>query len=175
MIGPSSSARGGIDGDVRKVPGRATRCKTLSAFLGQRGTKAAPAIDFIKPLTPAEQKTSLEFFAHPELRSASSIRRCRRDGTHGAFRQDQESARARRIDFSKLSPSRRRRSNKAWQPMRWNELAEARADQINTGKVTAAISSVPREYLKNNYLYRMTARFSASMAAQAREATVPLV
>ena len=34
----------------------------LSAFLGQPAPKAAPAIDFIKPLTPDEEKTSLEFF-----------------------------------------------------------------------------------------------------------------
>src|SRR6202521_2600589 len=34
----------------------------LSAFLGQPAPDAAPAIDFIKPLTPAEQRTSAEFF-----------------------------------------------------------------------------------------------------------------
>src|SRR5439155_26934055 len=34
----------------------------LSAFLGQPAPKAAPAIDFIKPLTPAEEKTSPQFF-----------------------------------------------------------------------------------------------------------------
>jgi len=34
----------------------------LSAFLGQPAPKAAPAIDFIKPLTPATLKTSPEIF-----------------------------------------------------------------------------------------------------------------
>ena len=34
------------------------QAQTLSAFLGQPAPKAAPAIDFIKPLTPAEQKVS---------------------------------------------------------------------------------------------------------------------
>jgi hypothetical protein len=34
----------------------------LSAFLGEPAPKAAPAISFPKPLTPAEQKTSLEFY-----------------------------------------------------------------------------------------------------------------
>jgi len=38
------------------------KAQPLSAFLGQPAPKAAPAIDFIKPLTPAEQKTSMEFF-----------------------------------------------------------------------------------------------------------------
>ena len=34
----------------------------LSAFVGRTAPKAAPPIDFVTPLTPAEQKTSLEFF-----------------------------------------------------------------------------------------------------------------
>src|SRR5205814_6321633 len=38
------------------------KAQTLSAFLGQPAPKAAPAIDFIKPLTPAEEKTSPQFF-----------------------------------------------------------------------------------------------------------------
>ena len=36
--------------------------QTLSAFLGTTAPKAAPAIDFIKPLTHAEEKTSLQLF-----------------------------------------------------------------------------------------------------------------
>ena len=38
------------------------KVEPLSAFLGTAAPKAAPAIDFIKPLTPETQKTSLEFF-----------------------------------------------------------------------------------------------------------------
>jgi hypothetical protein len=34
----------------------------LSAFLGQPAPKAAPAIDFVKPLTPEAQRTSPEFY-----------------------------------------------------------------------------------------------------------------
>jgi hypothetical protein len=37
--------------------------QSLSAFLGQSAPEAAPAIGFIKPLTPVSQKTSIEFFA----------------------------------------------------------------------------------------------------------------
>ena len=39
------------------------KVQPLSAFLGQPAPKAAPAIDFIKPLTPEQEKTSLEFFS----------------------------------------------------------------------------------------------------------------
>src|SRR3954466_10894160 len=38
------------------------KVQPLSAFLRQPAPKAAPAIDFIKPLTPAEEKTSPQFF-----------------------------------------------------------------------------------------------------------------
>ena len=38
------------------------KVQPLSAFLGLPAPRAAPAIDFLKPLTPETQKTSLEFF-----------------------------------------------------------------------------------------------------------------
>src|SRR5882757_2136513 len=51
---------GDID-NVRKVQA-GYKVQPLSAFLGQPASKAAPAIDFIKPLSPAEEKTSPQFF-----------------------------------------------------------------------------------------------------------------
>src|SRR5438093_6143420 len=48
--------------NVKKVQA-AYKAQTLSAFLGTGTPKAAPVIDFIKPLTPAEEKTSLQFFS----------------------------------------------------------------------------------------------------------------
>ena len=47
--------------NVKKVQA-GYKAQPLSAFLGSPRPKAAPAIDFIKPLTPEAQKTSLEFF-----------------------------------------------------------------------------------------------------------------
>jgi hypothetical protein len=47
--------------NVKKVQA-GYKVQTLSEFLGQPAPKAAPAIDFVKPLTPAEQRTSPEFF-----------------------------------------------------------------------------------------------------------------
>lgn len=38
------------------------KVQPLSAFLGQPAPPAAPVIDFIKPLTPTEQRASPEFF-----------------------------------------------------------------------------------------------------------------
>ncbi len=38
------------------------KVQPLSAFLGQPAPKASPPIDFIEPLTPTAEKTSLQFF-----------------------------------------------------------------------------------------------------------------
>src|SRR6267154_4265309 len=50
---------GDID-NVRKVQA-GYKVQSLSAFLGRPAPQAAPAIDFIKPLSPAEEKTSPQF------------------------------------------------------------------------------------------------------------------
>ena len=47
--------------NVKKVQA-GYKAQPLSAFLGQPAPATAPAIDFIKPLTPDEEKTSVEFF-----------------------------------------------------------------------------------------------------------------
>src|SRR5205814_6410477 len=47
--------------NVKKVQA-GYKAEPLSAFLGQPVPAAAPAINFIKPLTPDEEKTSAEFF-----------------------------------------------------------------------------------------------------------------
>jgi hypothetical protein len=47
--------------NVKKVQA-GYKAQTLSSFLGKAAPKAAPAIDFMTPLSPADEKTSLQFF-----------------------------------------------------------------------------------------------------------------
>ncbi len=47
--------------NVKKIQAE-YRAEPLSKFLGQPAPAAAPAIDFIRPLSPADEKTSPEFF-----------------------------------------------------------------------------------------------------------------
>jgi hypothetical protein len=47
--------------NVKKVQA-GYKAQPLSQFVGIAAPPAAPKIDFIKPLTPVEQRTSLEFF-----------------------------------------------------------------------------------------------------------------
>ena len=73
--------------NVKKVQA-GYKVQPLSAFLGSAAPPAAPAIDFIKPLTPEQQKTSLEFFNDIEFRPAVLPDESVRDRTDGALRQD---------------------------------------------------------------------------------------
>jgi hypothetical protein len=47
--------------NVKKIQAGYT-VQPLSQFLGTKPPEATPAINFIKPLSPEDQKTSLEFF-----------------------------------------------------------------------------------------------------------------
>jgi hypothetical protein len=127
------------------------KVEPLSAFLGTVAPKAAPGIDFIKPLTPETQKTSLEFFkilnfvlqfcpTHPS--ETEIMARFARIGV-GAGRT---------FDTSRLSTE----IKTAMEQGRADAYADfARgAEQMALGKVTSGDLFGTREAMKNNYLYR---------------------
>ena len=93
---------GDID-NVKKVQA-GYKVQTLSAFLGQPAPKAVPAIDFIKPLTPAEEKTSTQFFniLNFVLQFCPTVPS--EKDTDGALRQDSASARARPLTPASSRP-----------------------------------------------------------------------
>src|SRR6202453_1815513 len=137
--------------NVKKVQS-GFKVQTLSSFLGTPAPKAAPAIDFIKPLTVETQKTSLEFlnvlnfvlrYCPTDPSEVELMKRFAKIGV-GAGQT---------FDASKLSPE----MTKAIEDGR----ADAWADfsnllrQFDEGKVTSADVFGTRGYMKNNYLYRM--------------------
>ena len=73
--------------NVKKVQS-GFKVQTLSSFLGTPAPQAAPAIDFIKPLTVETQKTSLEFFNILNFRTPLLPDRLIRSGTDETLRQD---------------------------------------------------------------------------------------
>ena len=64
------------------------KVQPLSAFLGQPAPAAAPAIDFIKPLTPDDERNVARVLQHPELHPAVLPDGSVRDRADGALRQD---------------------------------------------------------------------------------------
>jgi len=139
--------------NVKKVQA-AYKAQTLSAFLGTPAPTAAPAIDFIKPLTPEAEKTSPQFFnilnfvlqfcpTNPS--ETDLMTRFSRLGI-GAGKT---------FDASKLSSDMKAAIEQGMADA-WADLAGL-VKQFDAGKVTSGDVFGTREYLKNNYLYRMGA------------------
>jgi hypothetical protein len=140
---------GDID-NVKKIQA-GYKVEPLSAFLGTVAPKAAPAIDFVKPLTPETQKTSLEFFNIvnfvlqfcPTVPSeAELMARFARIGV-GAGKI---------FETSTLSPEMKTAIEQG-RADAYAAFAEG-AKQLNDGTVTSGDLFGTREAMKNNYLYR---------------------
>ena len=157
--------------NVKKVQA-GYKAQPLSAFLGQPAPKAAPAIDFIKPLKPAEQKTSTEFFNilnfilkfTPTVPSETALmERFAKIGV-GAGKT---------FDASKLSPEVKQAIEQGIADA-WKEYNEFKSTQVDSGKVTSGDMFGTREYLKNNYLYRMSAAILGIYGNSKAEAMYPV-
>src|SRR5947207_15772983 len=144
--------------------------KPLSAFLGEPVPKAAPAIDFIKPLAPAEEKTSPQFFDIlnfvlqfcPTVPSEKELMaRFARIGV-GAGKT---------FDASKLSPEMKTAIEQGMADA-WAALAGFKKE-LEEGKVTAGDVFGTRAYLKGNYLYRMGAAVLGIYGNSKQEALYP--
>jgi hypothetical protein len=155
--------------NVRKVQA-GYKVETLSAFLGQRAPKVAPAIDFIKPLTPAEEKTSPQFFNIlnfvlqfcPTVPSEQALMaRFAKIGV-GAGKT---------FDASKLSPEMKTAVEQGMADA-WGAFAGLKKDfeerKLSSGDVFGS-----RQSLKNNYLYRMGAAVLGIYGNSKQEALYP--
>lgn len=148
------------------------KVQPLSAFQGEPAPKAAPAIDFIKPLTPEAQRTSPEFYnildfvlqfcpTHPSEKELMA--RFARIGIGDG----------RSFDVNKLSPEMRTALEKGMA----DALTEFAAlqKQINEKTVTSGQLFGTREYLKNNYLYRMGGAVNGIYGNSEAEAIYPVL
>jgi hypothetical protein len=156
--------------NVKKVQA-GYRAQTLSAFLGIPAPQAAPTIDFIKPLTPEEEKHSLQFFnvlsfvlkycpTHPSETALRSRFAQIGVGTGESF------------DSNALAPDVAKAIEDGISDA-WAELAGL-VKEFDVGKVTAGEVFGTREYLKNNYLYRMIAAAKGIYGNTKQEAMYPV-
>jgi hypothetical protein len=139
--------------NVKKVQA-GFKVQPLSSFLGKPAPKAGPAIDFIKPLTVETQKTSLEFFNILNF----VLRYCPADPSEVALMKRFAKigvGAGKTFDAGKLSPE----MTKAIEDGRADAWAEfvVLLKQFDEGKVTSGDVFGTRQYMKNNYLYRMGA------------------
>jgi len=159
---------GDID-NVKKVQA-GYKVQPLSAFLGQPAAKAAPPIDFIKPLTPAEEKTSPQFFNIlnfvlqfcPTVPSEEALMaRFAKIGV-GAGKT---------FDANKLSPEMKMAIEQGMADA-WAAFIGLKKE-VEEGKVASGDVFGTRAYLKNNYLYRMGAAVLGIYGNSKQEAMYP--
>jgi hypothetical protein len=143
------------------------KIQPLSVFLGQPAPKAAPAVDFIKPLTPAEQKTSPEFFSLLNFvlqfcpTVPSEVELMARFAKIGV-------GAGKAFDASKLSPEVKTAIEQGMADA-WADMA-ALQKRIDAREVPMGAMFGTREFLKNNYLYRMAAAVNGIYGNSRQEA-----
>jgi hypothetical protein len=148
------------------------KVQPLSAFLGKAAPKAAPAIDFIQPLIPDQQKSSLEFFnvlnfvlqfCPPNPSEKQLLARFAQIGV-GAGKT---------FDGASLTPEMRE-AIAGGVADAWKQYEVFAKNEAATGKVTSGDLFGTREYLKNNYLYRMAGAVMGIYGNSKQEAMYPM-
>jgi hypothetical protein len=143
----------------------------LSAFLNRPPPAPAPAIDFVPPLTPDQQKTSPQFFEilgfamrfAPVLPDEKKMRERFASigiGPDGDF------------DADKLSPEMRKAVEDGMADA-WTEFDTFKKEKVDTDQVSSADFFGTAGDLKGNYLYRMAGSVLGIYGNTAAEAIYP--
>lgn len=157
--------------NVKKVQA-GYKVQTLSQFLGQPAPQAAPAVDFIKPLGTAEERTSPEFFhilnfvlqfAPTDPSETELMARFAKlgIGPHGTF------------DANALSPELHKAVEQGMADA-WAEFKEYKQTQLDTGKRTSSDGFGTRAALDNDYMARMAAAALGIYGNSKQEAIYPI-
>jgi hypothetical protein len=131
------------------------RVQTLSQFLAAPPPPTPAKVDFAAPLTAEAQKTSPEFFAVLDF----VLRFCPTHPSETVLR-----ARFAELGIGTGRPFRPEalapdvlEAVRAGMADAWAEFAAFKTREVDTGKVGSADIFGTREFLRNNYLYRMAA------------------
>ena len=142
----------------------------LSAFLSQPLPKAAPKISFIKPLTRDEIKTSPKVFEQLNFVLQFSPTHSSEKDLMARFSKLGIGA-GKTFDLSKFSPEVQKAVGQGIADA-WLDFA-ALKKRIETGEVSSGDAFGTREYLKNNYAYRMAAAVLGIWGNSTAEAIYP--
>lgn len=147
------------------------KAEPLSAFLGQPAPAAAPAVDFIEPLTPGEQKTSPEVFNILNF----VLQFCPTDPSEtelmARFAKIGVSA-GKTFDVNTLPPDTKTAIEQGMADA-WVDLANLKK-RIDAREVTSGDLLGTRVHLKNNYLYRMAGAVLGIYGNSKEEAMYPV-
>jgi hypothetical protein len=140
--------------NVKKVQA-GYKVEPLSSFLGTSVPVAAPAIDYIKPISQEEEKTSLEVFNILNF----ILQFCPTDPSEKELMERFAKVgigAGKTFDPTKLSPEMKKAFEEGIGDA-WKEFGTVVKEQLDTGKLASGDVFGTREFLKNNYLYRWIA------------------
>jgi hypothetical protein len=160
--------------DINKVKAiqAGYKVETLSAFLGQPAPAAAPAIDFMTPLTPGEQKTSPKFFDElnfvlqfcPAVPAETELRaRFARLGIEAGKPFDAEAL-----------PPEMQGAVEAGMADAWGAFKQFKETELDTGKKSSADGFGTRAFLNGDYLARMSSAVLGIYGNSKDEALYPV-
>lgn len=146
------------------------KVQTLSQFLGKT-PNTVPEVVFVKPLTADEQRTSPEFFSilsfvlqfcptHPS--ESDLMARFAKLGIGGG----------KPFDLQALPPDIRQAALDGMADA-WKEFAEFKKNEIDTGKRPSSDAFGTREFLKNDYMVRMSGAVLGIYGNSKEEALYP--
>jgi hypothetical protein len=129
------------------------KVQPLSQFLG-KPAPAVPVIDFIKPLTAEQERTSLQFFGVLNFLLQFCPTNPSENAVMTRFAKIGVGV-GQRFDPNALSPEMRKALEDGMVDA-WSTFKEFKETQLDTGKRTSADSFGSRAFLKSNYLDRMS-------------------
>lgn len=155
--------------EVKKIQAQ-YEIQPLSEFTGTTAAQA-PAVEFMKPLSPEEQKTSPEFFRilnfllqftqlHPSEQAL--MMRFAKAGV-GAGKP---------FDVAALSPEQREAVQQGMADA-WQAFARFKAEMVDTGKKSSSDGFGTRAFLRNDYLMRMSSAVLGIYGNSKEEANYP--
>ncbi len=156
--------------NVKKVQA-GYKAQPLSVFLGQIAPKAAPVVEFVRPLTPSEQRASIEFFNVLNF----TLQFC---PTHASEKELMEEftkigvGAGKELDLSKLSPKVKEAITNGMADA-WRELDDFQKTSFATGKVTSGDLFGATAFQKTYYLYRFAGATFRIYAISNSEAMYP--
>lgn len=144
----------------------------LSAYLGEPAPTAAETINFIQPLTPEEQKVSLETFNIFNFLLQFCPTNPSETELMDRFAKIGIGA-GKTIDFNTLSPDIKQAMEEAIKEV-WSVDFAAFMQKVEAGEISAGQLFGTREFLQNNYLYRMGAAVLGIFGNSEQEAIYPM-
>jgi hypothetical protein len=148
------------------------KAEPLSKFLGKPAPAAAPAVSWIRPLSPQEQRTSPEFFNIVNFLLQFTAPHASEKTLRARFAGIGVEP-GKPFDVARLAPEMKA-AIEGGMADGYKAFEEFKRTQLDTGKTTAADMFGTRGFLKNNYMYRMAGAILGIYGNSKEEALYPL-